>query len=90
MTGAGLSCIISTISPSLLALMTQEMDPTVKDWLGLGANGELGKHIIWFAMRINTHTPTCRANYRRNIVDSPPRGIPTIVDCVVEVSVVRN
>jgi hypothetical protein len=62
----------------------------MKDWPGLGANGELGKHIIWFAMRISTHIPTWRANCQWNIVDSPPRGIPTIVDCEVEVRVVRN
>jgi hypothetical protein len=29
---------------------------------------------------ISTHTPTWRANYRQNIVSSPLRGMPTMVD----------
>jgi hypothetical protein len=37
-------------SPSPLALMTQVMELTVKDWSGLGANGELGRRTIWPAM----------------------------------------
>jgi hypothetical protein len=50
MFGAGLSYTGSMISPLPLALMTQEMDPTVKDWPGLRENGELGRHAIWLAM----------------------------------------
>jgi hypothetical protein len=30
--------------------------------------------------------PLCQ----QNMVDSPPRGIPTMVDCVVEVRVIKN
>ena len=37
-------------SPSPLALTTQVMEPIVKVWPALGANGELGKHTIWPAM----------------------------------------
>jgi hypothetical protein len=35
--------------------MTQVMDPTVKDWLGLGANEELGRRTIWLAMGSSAH-----------------------------------
>ena len=52
MIGVGLSYTSSTISPLPLTLMTQEMDPTVKDWLDLGENGELGRRTIWFSMEI--------------------------------------
>jgi len=56
MIGAELSYTAPTITPSPLALMTQEMDPTMKEWLGLGENEELGRRTIRFAME-TTHTP---------------------------------
>jgi len=40
--------------------------------------------------RISTHTPTWRANCQLNIVDIPPRGMPTMVDYLVDVRVIRN
>ena len=53
--GAGLTYIGWMISRSSLVLMTQVTDPTVKDWPGLGANGELGKHTIGLVMGSSAH-----------------------------------
>jgi hypothetical protein len=53
--GAGLPYTSWTISSSPLALTTQVMDPTVKDWPGLGANEELGRRTIWLAMGSSAH-----------------------------------
>ena len=54
-TSVGLSRTSLMTSPSPLVLMTQVTDPTVKDWPGLGANGELGKRTIWPAMGSSAH-----------------------------------
>ena len=35
-------------------------------------------------------TMVARDSYRRDIIDSPLRGIPTMVDCVVKVCMIRN
>ena len=45
----------SMISPSLSALMAQEIDPTIKIWLGFGEDKEPAKHIILFVIEI-AHT----------------------------------
>ena len=42
----------SMISPSPSALMTQEIDPTVKIWLGFGEDKEPAKRTIVFVMEI--------------------------------------
>ena len=39
---------------------------------------------------INTHTPYLAHHYRRNLVSSLPRGIPTVVDESVKVCVIRT
>ena len=78
MVGAESICTGSMISPSLSALMTQEIDPIVKIWLGFGEDEEPAKCTILFVMKTARTAPTWRANCRRNIVDSPPKGIPTL------------
>ena len=40
------------ISPSLSALMTQEIDPTMKTWPDFGKDEEPAKHTILFIMEI--------------------------------------
>ena len=35
--------------------MSQEIDPTVKVWLGFGENRELKNHTMLFAMKQHTH-----------------------------------
>ena len=48
-------CTSLKISPSLSALMTQEIDPTVKIWLGSGEDKELEKCTILFVREITAH-----------------------------------
>ena len=59
--------------------MSQEIDPTVKVWLGLGENGELGNCTILFAMKQHAHPYLARQlsiEYRR----LSSEGYPTKVD----------
>ena len=51
-------------SPTLSMLMTHEMDPTVKIWLGYGKDKEHVEKAILFNKGSNTITPTWRANCR--------------------------
>ena len=48
MVGAKSIYIGSMISPSPSALVTQEIDPTIKIWLGFGEDEEPAKHTILF------------------------------------------
>ena len=50
--GAESICTVLKISPSPSALMTQEIDPAVKIWLGFGEDEELKKCSILFVMEI--------------------------------------
>ena len=59
--GAGLSYIVSTISPLPSVLITQVMDPIVNDWPGSGKIMELGKLTIWLAMESARTPPTWHA-----------------------------
>ena len=56
MVGAESICTGSMISPSLSALMIQEIDPTVKIWSGCREDEEPTKHTILFDME-TAHTP---------------------------------
>ena len=78
------------ICPLPSGLMIQVMELTVKIWPGLGKAMELEKRTIWLAMKISTHTPYLTRHYRRNLVGSLPRGIPTVVDESVEVRVIQT
>ena len=49
-------CTGSMISPSPSALMTQEIDPTIKIWPGFGEDEEPAKYTILFIME-TTRTP---------------------------------
>ena len=60
--GAESICTGSMISPSLSALMTQEINPIIKIWLGFGEDEDPAKCTILFIMEITLHTPTWRAN----------------------------
>ena len=75
MVGAETICTGSRSSPTPSALMTHEMDPTVKIWLGYGRDEEPTEKAILFDKE-TARTPTWRANCRQNIVGSPPRDIP--------------
>ena len=81
-------CTGSMISPSPSALMTQEIDPTVKIWPGFGEDEEPKKCSILFVMK-TTHTPTWRANCRQKMFDSP-LGVSHDGRFVVDVRVIKN
>ena len=75
MIGVESICTGSMSSLTLSALMTHEMDSTVKIWPGYGRDKEPTKKAILFDKEI-ARTPTWHANYRQNIISSPPWGIP--------------
>ena len=52
MVGAESICTGSMISPSLSALMTQEINPIIKIWLGFGEDEDPAKCTILFIMEI--------------------------------------
>ena len=56
MVGAELIYTVSMISPSLSALMTQEIDPAMKIWMGFGEDEEPTKCTILFIIE-TTRTP---------------------------------
>ena len=53
--------------------------------LGKGHGAQEGGHLV--RHEFNMHTPYLARHYRRNLVDSVPRGMPTVVDELVEVHV---
>ena len=63
------------------------MAPTVKIWPGSrgGLGAWKGDHLVRHGF--STHTPYLALHYRRNLVGSLPRGMPMVVDELVEVRV---
>ena len=47
------------------------------------------RYTIWLA-EDQAYTPTWRTNYRLKTLGSASRGMPTMVDCLIEVRVIRN
>ena len=54
-------------------------------WLGKGHGAQKGDHLV--RHEFSTYTPYLARHYRRNLVDSLPRGMPIVVDESVEVRV---
>ena len=79
MVGAESICTGSMISLSPSTLMIQEIDPTVKIWLGCGEDEEPTKHTILFDMETAcTPLPGAPTVDRISLVVS--EGYPTKVD----------
>ena len=74
MVGAESICTGLMISLSLSALMTQEIDPTVKIWLGFGEDEEPEKSTILFVMD-TTRTPLPGAPTVDGILSAVLRGV---------------
>ena len=61
-------CTNSMSSPTPSVLMTHEMDPTVKIWLGYGRDEEPAEKTILFDKETACTTPTWHANCRQIII----------------------
>ena len=74
MVGTESICTSLMISPSPSALMTQEIDPTVKIWPGFGEDEEPKKCTILFVMEI-AHTPLPGAPTVNRVLSAVLRGV---------------
>ena len=74
MIGAALICTGSMSSPTPLALMIHEIDPTVKIWSGCGKDEELAERTILFDMEI-ARTPLPGAPTVDRISSAVLRGV---------------